>query len=246
MQKKISLALVAVALLLGSVAQAQDFYVIAGGGPSVGTRITRLPYTINNSGFYFLGSDLNYTGTGNAINIDHNDVTLDLMGHLLSGPGPTSATTGINITGRYNVEIRNGTVTSFGVGILDDFSTGTHRVINIRAANNYGGILLRGSNNLIKNCTVTNNIDAGISLQGAGLITDNVANNNGSGIGMDGPGSLLGNSACNNGNNNFVLGTSVATSIVVNNNSAFGLNLNYKNFALPPSGVVMGTNSGTP
>ncbi len=228
MKRKISvLALAAVALLIGSAARAQDFYVIAGGGPPVGTKITSLPYTINNSGFYFLGSDLGYTPTtGNAITINHNDVTLDLMGFILVGPGPNTDAEGIHISPQYNVEVRNGTVAGFRYGINEINSNAANcRILNIRAANNFIGINMSGLNHLIKNCTATANTAVGIGCPGSGLITDNVASNNGSiGISLVGPGSLLGNTACNNSLANFVMGNGGADSILVDRNSAFGSN----------------------
>jgi hypothetical protein len=87
MKRKIwLLALVGAVLLSAGPAWAQDeFYVIAGGG--VGTRITSLPYTITSPGFYYLTSNLSYSGSSNGITVNSNDVTLDLMGFSISGPG---------------------------------------------------------------------------------------------------------------------------------------------------------------
>ncbi len=81
------LAVAVVALLIGSAARAQEFYVIAGGATAVGTKITSLPYTISSPGFYYLTGNLSYTGSGNGITVSSDDVTLDLMGFRLSGPG---------------------------------------------------------------------------------------------------------------------------------------------------------------
>ena len=81
-------ALLAAVLLSGSAAWAQgDFYVIAGGGPPVGTKISSVPYTITQPGFYFLTGNLTYNGAGNAITVSANNVTLDLMGFSLSHTG---------------------------------------------------------------------------------------------------------------------------------------------------------------
>jgi len=56
MQKKLwYLAMVAAVLLSAAPVSADgEFYVIAGGGAAVGTKISNLPYTINNPGFYYL------------------------------------------------------------------------------------------------------------------------------------------------------------------------------------------------
>lgn len=252
MQKKIwLLALVAAVLLLvGSAAWADsEFYVIAGGGGAVGTKITSVPYTINNPGFYFFSGNLSYSGSGNAITVSADDVTLDLMGFSLTNAGAKGSTKGICMSGRTNVEIRNGTLRGFDCGVdeTDEINGNKHRVINVRATNNGNGISLGGKNHLIKNCSASNNSFEGLYAD-SGLITDSVANNNGAyGIVIKGPGSVLGNTACNNTSENFWLGNDVATSILVDHNSAFGLSPNYSNHATPTSGVVItASNSGTP
>ncbi len=55
------------------------------------TPITSLPFTISQSGSYYLTRNLQFTaGTGSAITISAHDVTLDLMGFTLSSTGPVS------------------------------------------------------------------------------------------------------------------------------------------------------------
>jgi hypothetical protein len=239
------------AVLLGGGAAWADgnFYVIAGGGPPVGTKITSVPYTINSPGFYFLTGNLTYNSTtGNAITVKADEVTLNLMGFCLTGPGADNYPIGINMYGRSKVEIRNGTVRDFHMGIRDgdSINANKHRVINIRATNNVNGIALAGNNHLVNNCSSSNNksFGTGIGID-SGLITDCVANNNGIGISLRGPGSVLGSTACNN-NFNLWLGNGVATSILVDGNSAFGQSPNY----YQPSGtsgvVITANNSGTP
>ncbi|MCX5891159.1 MAG: right-handed parallel beta-helix repeat-containing protein [Deltaproteobacteria bacterium] len=252
MQRKIwSLGLlVAAVLLMGSTARADDFYVVAGGGPPTGTKITSVPYIINNPGFYFLAGNLTYSGTTtNAITISADDVTLDLMGFRLTGVSPLVSVNGIYMSGRSNVEIRNGTVRGFGGGgVYEDNSSGNkHRVINVRSTSNLYGILLSGQNHLIKNCSASDNIGNGLFV-GSGLITDCVANNNtgGYGIYIYGPGSVLGNTACNNSQYNFRLGHGVATSILVDRNSSFSLGTNYTINSGTTGVVITGNNSGTP
>jgi hypothetical protein len=257
MEKKIWLwsLLAAAVLLSGIAAWADDFYVVAGGGQPVGTKITSLPaggLSLSSPGFYFLAGTLSYSGSGNAITIGADDVTLDLMGFSLIGPGGSSSAIGVYMNGHSNVEVRNGSVRGFSIGVYEaTFSGSKDRVINVRAYHNNNGIGLYGNNHLIKDCSASNNISLGLYAT-SGLIVDSEANNNGSagiiafGIKLDGPGSVLGNTACNNGTYNFYLGNGVATSILVDRNSAYGLSSNYVNAALPSSGVVFGTNSGTP
>lgn len=245
MQKKIwllALAMVGAVLLSGTAAWAEsEFYVIAAGPNAVGTKITSVPYTIINPGFYYLTGNLSYSGTTGAITISANDVTLDLMGFSLTGPGDGMNGYAIYMSGRTNVEVRNGTLRGFACGIVEENGT-NHRVINVRAINNGKGIYLFGKNHLIKNCSGSNNLDIGLFVE-SGLITDSAAHNNDAGIGMFGPGSVLGNTACNNGHANFRLGYEVATSIMVDRNSAFGLSRNYY-ILLGTTGIV-GLDTGT-
>ena len=115
------LALVGAMLLsVNPVLADGDFYVVAVGG-GVGTKITSLPYTISNPGFYYLSGNLTYSGTEQAIIILSDNVTLDLMGFSLTGAGKYIS--GFGIAPFYletfynNVEIRNGTVSGFGFGV---------------------------------------------------------------------------------------------------------------------------------
>jgi hypothetical protein len=232
------LAMVLVVVLSGTAAWA-DFYVVAGGGPPVGTKITSVPYEIKNSGFYFLGGNLTSSGSGNAITVSADNVTLDLMGFSLSHPGPLVAGTGILMSGRYNVEIRNGTVRGFNVGILEDnLLTGAqHRVSNVRAITNAYSIWLYGKNHLVNACSGSYGT-IGIYVT-TGVITGSVAcNNSECGIELVGAGSLTGNIANNNGSTGFLFGD---TNILVDRNSASG---NGTNYSAGGASTAWGVNAG--
>jgi hypothetical protein len=148
----------AVILSINPVAAEDGFYVAAIGG--VGTKITSLPYTITKSGFYYVGNDLTTTGAG--ITINASDVTIDLMGFNLSGNGTVN---GIWMSGRKNVEVRNGTVRNFASGVFEDsVSSARHRIINVRVEGcNANGIWLNGNTHLVKGCTVSGSTN-GISI----------------------------------------------------------------------------------
>ena len=243
------LAMIAAVLLLsGTAAWAEgEFYVIAGGG-GAGTKISSVPYTISAPGFYYLGGNLTYSGNGgNAIAVNEDNVTIDLMGFSLSGPGADSSALGIYMDGRANVEVRNGTMCRFARAIYEINANGNqHRVINIRVSTCGRGVTLSGKNHLIKNCSSTNNIIEGMGLD-SGLITDCVVANNGVyGIWINGPGSVLRSTAHNNSFANFSFGNAVATSILVDRNSAYGGGTNYRNNAPAGSVVITANNAGTP
>jgi hypothetical protein len=103
------LALVfSVMVTTGPVLADSDFYVIAGGGATVGTKISSVPFIINTPGFYFFSRNLDHSGTEPAIFVNADNVTIDLMGFSLSHTGIGGLGMGIAL-GSNNVEIRNGT-----------------------------------------------------------------------------------------------------------------------------------------
>jgi hypothetical protein len=244
-------ALILAVLWGGGAAWADDgFYVIAGGGGRVGTKITSLPYTITTPTLYYLGGNLTFSGSGNAITVNADNVTLDLMGCSLTYTGSGGHPNGIYMSGRNNVEIRNGTISGFCYGIHEasDDNGANHRVINIRADNNttpYGGIgiSLQGNNHLVRDCTASNNSSAGISV-GSGTITGCVAYNNGVyNIILSGAGSLLDNIAINSTSNDTAgFSLSETSNTLVDGNSAQG-NGTFNYFGGGP-GTVWGVNAG--
>jgi hypothetical protein len=248
-QKRIWIAaLVAVMLLSGSAAWADDGFYVIGGGGAVGTKITSLPYPIDTPGFYYLGRNLEYSGTGNAIAVRVDNVTIDLMGCSLTFTGAGSAGSGIAIMGHKNVEIRNGTISGFSVGIYEVGIVGAnHRVSNIRADYNTTGeavgIQLFGKNHLVQGCAASNNGKNGI-LVDSGTITGCVASNNAiNGISLRGSGSLLDNIATNISSSTGTIGFAIplVANVVMDGNSAAGNGTNYSGGG---AGTVWGVNAG--
>ena len=202
------------------------------------------PFTIDSSGSYYLTGDLSVGGAG--ININADNVTIDLMGYTLSG---NNAGIGIILTGYSNVEIRNGTIRDFTIGIFENSISGRgHRVIGVRViSNSWRGIYIGSGAALIKNCIVTGSGgDYGIYATGGSIITGNTAYDNG-GIGIIGRyGSIVtGNTAYDNGGNG-IYGYYGAT---VTNNTAYqngdhGIAV-YKGFADGNTTIENNQNAGT-
>jgi hypothetical protein len=83
-------------------------------GPGV-RPITRAT-TITESGSYVLVHDIELGTPGTAITIAASNVSLNLNGHALVGPGNKQGV-GIGIEGVSSVSVRNGTIVSFGTGV---------------------------------------------------------------------------------------------------------------------------------
>lgn len=147
-------------------------------------------YVISKSGSYYLTGDRLCNSTG--ISVEANNVTIDLCGFSLTGNNTGS---GVYMTDRINVEIRNGTICNFSYGINDDYifmiSNGTstnHRIIGVRVLSNVQfGIQLYGPNHEVRGCTVSNNGTSaavgssvlGISVINNCMVTGNTVSNNG-------------------------------------------------------------------
>lgn len=78
--------------------------------------IRHTPAVIRSPGAYCLESDLNADADAIVIRSDH--VSLDLKGYRLNGPTtPGTQTFGIRVKDASNIEIRNGTIAGFGIGV---------------------------------------------------------------------------------------------------------------------------------
>ncbi|MCK8603015.1 right-handed parallel beta-helix repeat-containing protein [Desulfoferrobacter suflitae] len=200
-----------------------DFYVVPV-ARGVGTPIESLPCTIREPGLYYLTKNLTHTATSeNAITVDANHVTIDLMGFNLIGPG-TGKTIGIYMTHRSNVEIRNGTISNFTPdGIREAGSGSNHRVINVRVAGINGisyagyGIILFGSSHLVKDCTVLGHFYTGINVSKGTTVIGNTVYANNYGI-STGAGCLA---TGNTVSDNAATGISTSSGCTLSGNSAY-------------------------
>jgi hypothetical protein len=233
------LALVAAVLLNVAPVLADDIYVIGGGG--VGTRITSLPYTINSPGFYYLTGNLTYSGpsSSDGITVSSDDVTIDLMGFLLTGPG-SSGPNGITVSGQKNVEVRNGSLSGWSNGLADFGGGLRNRALNLRVANCNYGINFEGSGSYqVKGCSVRD-VKNGITCAGASSVSGNTVTNCPTSI--EASGTISGNSVtncslfgikCNDASN--VIGNTVTTS-----GTPIGIYINTTAYCLVTQNTVFG------
>jgi len=228
-KSKIQLALWA---LLFMVAIPISAYGVDGQIKIAQTAGTTFPITINESGSYVLTSNLTVT-TGNAININADNVTLDLNGHGIYGPG-TGTGKGISAVNRYNITIKNGIVRGFSFGIYlyndADHKGAGHRIEGIQASNNGShGISARYST--VTNCTANNNGDYGIYAPRS-TVTNCTAYNNGD-FGIYAYCSTVTNcTANNNGDYGIYAFHSAVKGCNVRENTGYGINMSsgYHNY----------------
>jgi hypothetical protein len=175
-----------------------------------------IPLTITQEGSYYLTEDISATAT--AITVNAHNVTFDLMGYQLSG---SEAGYAFYISARKNVEIRNGTIRDFYMGIYEYSSSGAnHRIINVRVLSNDNyGIRLSGYGHLIKDCTSAENGNYGISAGYSGTVVGNVVYDNFSGgISASDGCTVIGNTVRNSG----TYGIYAGNGTTVSKNTSYG------------------------
>src|SRR5208282_1462683 len=173
--------------------QINQVTVLAAGG---------FPYKIKTSGSYILTSNLTNSKSTNAIDVTAAQVTIDLNGFEILGPGSSVATvTGINASGLIDVTVENGAVSEFGTGI----NVGSYGIVkNLHADYNGNGISV-GNSTVVEGCTANHSTDSasgasGIFCSAGCTISGNSASaNTGIGIVCIGSGCLIsGNTILNN------------------------------------------------
>ena len=233
----LSVALAGPARAVDGVLEINQAAVLASGG---------FPFQITQPGSYRLTSDLVVASTtADAIDVSSGNVTLDLNGFSIVGPGSGSGV-GIKANAQPQVRIRNGAVQ--GMGDMGLFLGPTCAVERMRITNNGDtgvdggeGCTITGnvvSNNghhgisasgVIRGNTVVGNVDQGILA--AGVIQDNTANDNFNGIETKAVASaapvdtatVIGNSANHN----------AAYGVIIDDGSGYGDNVLNDNFSTP-------------
>lgn len=193
------------------------------------TKISSLPFTINNCGSYVVTKCLKGVAGQNGITINTDDVTLDLCGFTLTGvPGSLD---GVQVTGnRRNVKIRNGFVRDWGGsgiaaggarnGVYSDLSVSDNgqlglsvgsdsSVSNCTALENGFTGINGGVGVTFQNCSSQHNGDRGFdSNTGSTYVNCAAAFNDGNGIVASGGSAFIDCATYNNGLNGFETGSS--------------------------------------
>lgn len=183
--------LLPLALALAPDARAQGYTEI---NQAVVDATGGFPYTISVPGYYRLTGNLTKTaadGTVSAIVIASSNVTLDLAGFTIAGPGTCTrnATTGvvtctghvagsgIQESGNDNIKVLNGTLRGFFNGISAG-GTGV-TIMNVAAVENaFAGISSIGDGSVVKFCAAFRNGTNGVTIQNHGHVRETDASMN--------------------------------------------------------------------
>lgn len=230
------LGLSASARAAGGVIEINQAVVNAAGG---------FPYNISANGSYRLSGNLTVSSTtADAIVIGSsvNNVTIDLNGFSITGPGGANTGNGIHQLGFGLLTVENGSITGFSGGGSsgNGVTTFSNAIVrNMQVSGNDVGIDVPSG--VISGNTANNNVIGIYCTSGGCVISGNTANNNSShGINYNGSGSVItGNTALTNGGIGLLGGDST---------NAYGGNvMNGNGFKDVQGGTSLGNNlcSGT-
>ena len=191
--------------------------------PRIPIHASDLPLTIKEPNSFYLAENINFTQQNtNAITVDAGNVTIDLNGFALIGPGKDAGATGHGIYapwGKYTLTIKNGSLRFWrGSGIyIETVMTEVENIIsNENGGNgiytrdhsiithcsvywNNGDGIYTGPGSVVKDCTALGNQTNGIYADGA-VVKDNcVRTNKGSGLKVAYGCLVINNNCVNNG-----------------------------------------------
>ena len=184
--------------------------IIAAANSEMRTPISGIPFTISESGSYYLTQNLKMPSSySDGIAVLADNVTIDMMGFTLEGA--TNSKNGINLDTQNNVVIYNGTIINFPwAAIYQNSATpGNHAFVeNVRVVENgyttqypsaYPAIALTGSDNVVSAVYAFNNTADGIRVGPTSVVKDSTSTNNGKdGITVGISSSALNNIVANN------------------------------------------------
>lgn len=185
------------------------------------TPIFSLPFTITSGGAYYLTSNLNAPGGGgDGISIQAGQVSLDLGGFTLTGPGAiVGAGHGITTTNNFsNVKVFNGTVRDWGGNGIHLDTSSECRIVDVMSLENGGSGIRVGDDSFISSCMSAGNSGEGIYTGMRSQVTGNTALGNSFGIYAGTGSNILDNVSANNG----ISGIQFEGAAVVQRNNCIG------------------------
>jgi len=196
------------------------------------TAITNLPYTISQSGSYYLTKTFAQTFSSDAITISTNNVTLDLCGFTIQQTGAVSAIVGIRLESQPNIPVKNALVKN---GFISGFVSygiscfGTRDCIfeNLVLTECGGGVAFQAYGtaatvgNIVRHCHTCDNSGSGVLfLSGAGNIQNVIEycdslNNSSAGFSLAASTNLIINCRASGNANNYVIAAGNREGIIV-------------------------------
>jgi len=181
-------------------------------------------YTISQSGSYYLTGNVTGTIDKHGIEITADDVTIDLNGYALIGPGKATGSSGSGISASgQRITVLNGSVSQWrGSGIALSSSS---QVNNVKATNNGGNGISVANNSTVKDCVATDNSGRGISGSEGCVVNNCSANDNGgTGIGLTDGAVVINCSACGNNSHGIHTYSAAISKCVAYDNDSMGIN----------------------
>lgn len=148
------------------------------------TPISSAPFTITNSGSYYLTTNLLGVAGFAGIIISTNDVSIDLNGFSLIGVA--GAVEGVNLLGQLNnVSIVNGTIRNWPNRGINSGNDSGSTFARLTLMNNGSDGIWTGASAIVQNCIVVANGVFGIGAGDNSVVENCVARTNGYGIAVN-------------------------------------------------------------
>jgi len=190
------------------------------------TQPSSFPIVIDQSGSYVLTRTITVSTTDvNGIEINADNVTLDLNGHTLTGPGKGngSSGSGIYVNNRNNIAIINGVVRDFReYGINLTGTVTNHQLKDIRVYSN-GLHGISATSSTITNCTASYNDSHGIYSSDSSITNCMVSHNGFHGFSVTSSTTISNCTATYNSSHGFYLSNSTVVNCTAFNNSGRGI-----------------------
>ena len=156
-----------------------DNYNIAKGN-RINLLLCEIPESISWPCSVKFAGTLTMTGSDNGIVVYSDNVTIDLAGHALVGPGVTSGYGIYHDTSYRNLRVMNGQIVGWcGVGKAGVYAGSPSAILtDLQAQTNYYGIAT-GDGAVISDCTAQGNANDGFHLSDANTVSDCTASRNG-------------------------------------------------------------------
>lgn len=138
---------------------------------------------LNRPGAYVLPRGLTFPGSGDAILITASNVSLNLNGHRITGPGGKQGV-GVRVLGASGVHVHNGHIDRFGVGVQVEGSNNVRiEGLQIRGEDAGGpppgevGVLVLNSRAVVIERNTVSRTFLGLFIRGGGSSGNRIANN---------------------------------------------------------------------